>query len=419
MPLVQSPSKKAFQKNVKTEMEANPDKKDRAQNLAIAYSIQRKNRKKMAEGGVVSFGPDRFPHKTGRYANGGMAEMPEPTIQTIGKELYLDEDEKASDKEAANDRKTMFKMADGGPIQKPQQPSQPQPTSADEFVAGFKKASGYYTGGKILKEEMPDETNPRAGMEHSMDHDEDESEMERHRDRSMKMAKGGMFKRKMMADGGFAEPEWDDAGTLGFPMLEQENDPDEYSKEGIINYADGGEVDGDGHYRRVGKMPPHRYAKGGMTAEEDREIVEPTSQRLGEQDALDEMEYPMSYHGEGQGEYEAGRSFKQENPSIADTIRMKYMSRGGRAMMASGGYANEEAIDKGLDQNAIEHTNYMYKLNRQLADNEQFSEMNALQDIDYNDDERDDGGMDSRDIPMDRYDMVDEIRRKYARNRAI
>ena len=88
-------------------------------------------------------------------------------------------------------------------------------------------------------------------------------------------------------------------------------------------------------------------------------------------------------------------------------------------MMASGGYANEEAIDKGLDQNAVEHTNYMYKLNRQLADNEDYSEMNALQDIDMAQDDRDDGGQDSRDIPMDRYDMVDEIRKKYARNRSI
>jgi hypothetical protein len=493
MPLIQSPSKKAFQKNVKTEMEANPSKKDRAQNLAIAYGVQRKNRK--AKGGVVSFGPDRHPHSTGRYAEGGMAEMPEPVIQTIGKELYLDEDEKASDKEASRDHKDMYRVgdksyaeggsvdsdasvasaqydkpgkrdlgagytasiagpktahlhkegkyldtvhpsdierrvaehkkgnyADGGQIQRPQPPTPPQPTSMDDFVSGFKKATHYYSGGKILHDEMPDETDPRAGMERSMDHDEMESEAERHRDQSMKMAHGGMYRRKM-AEGGFAEPEWAGAGTLGFPMMEQENDPDEYSKEGIINYARGGDVamrDAHrGHYNEVREMPAHMYAMGGMTAEEQREMPEPTSQRLGEEDYLDDMEMPISRHGAGQGEYEASRSFAQENPSIADTIRKKYMASGGRAMMASGGYANEEAIDKGLDQNAVEHTNYMYKLNRQLADNEDYSEMNALQDIDMAQDDRDDGGQDSRDIPMDRYDMVDEIRKKYARNRSI
>lgn len=412
MPLIQSDKKKDLQKNIKTEMEANPGKKNRAQNLAIAYSTQRRNRK--AKGGVVSFGPNRHPNQTEEmlpinypksnkfsYAEGGTAETPEPIIQSVGKELYLDEDEKKSDSEAAHDRKTMFKMADGGSIQKPQSPTPPQPTSADDFVAGFKKASGYYTGGKILKEEMPDETDPRAGYEPSMDQDEEESEMERDRDRSMRMAKGGMYRRKM-ADGGFAEPEWKGAGTLGFPMMEQMNDPDEYSKEGIINYADGGEVDNE--RRRPPMMPPHRYAHGGMSAPE---IIEPTSQRLGEEDGLDEAEYPMSYHGEGQGEYEAGRSFSQENPSIADSIRRKYMASGGMA-------DNPEMEDKGLDQNAIEHTNYMYKLNRQLGDHEMYSEMSALNDLE----DPDSDGMDTRDIPMDRYDMVDSIRRKYAK-RAI
>ena len=53
MPLIQSKSKKAFKKNVETEMDANPGKENRAQNLAIAYSIKRKNSKKMAQGGRV------------------------------------------------------------------------------------------------------------------------------------------------------------------------------------------------------------------------------------------------------------------------------------------------------------------------------------------------------------------------------
>jgi hypothetical protein len=52
MPLMKKASKKAFQHNVKAEMEAHPDK--RKQDLAIAYSVQRKAKKKMAEGGAVS-----------------------------------------------------------------------------------------------------------------------------------------------------------------------------------------------------------------------------------------------------------------------------------------------------------------------------------------------------------------------------
>lgn len=63
MPLIQSPSKKAFQKNVETEMNANPGKSNRAQNLAIAYSTMRKNKgKKMAMGGEMESGYEDMPH---------------------------------------------------------------------------------------------------------------------------------------------------------------------------------------------------------------------------------------------------------------------------------------------------------------------------------------------------------------------
>jgi len=51
MPLIQGKSKKAFKENMETEMDAGKPQK---QALAIAYSVQRKNKaKKMAEGGEV------------------------------------------------------------------------------------------------------------------------------------------------------------------------------------------------------------------------------------------------------------------------------------------------------------------------------------------------------------------------------
>lgn len=51
MPLIKGKSKKDFSKNVATEMDAGKPQK---QSLAIAYSIKRKNAKKMYEGGRVS-----------------------------------------------------------------------------------------------------------------------------------------------------------------------------------------------------------------------------------------------------------------------------------------------------------------------------------------------------------------------------
>lgn len=54
MPLIKKSSKKAFEHNVKAEMDANPSPKDRAQNLAIAYSVQKQAKKKhMAKGGMM------------------------------------------------------------------------------------------------------------------------------------------------------------------------------------------------------------------------------------------------------------------------------------------------------------------------------------------------------------------------------
>lgn len=52
MPLIHGKSSKAFQHNVKAEMEAHPGPSHRAQNLAIAYAIKRKAQHK-AHGGMV------------------------------------------------------------------------------------------------------------------------------------------------------------------------------------------------------------------------------------------------------------------------------------------------------------------------------------------------------------------------------
>lgn len=50
MPLLQGKSERSFKKNVETEMKAG---KPQDQSLAIAYSVKRKNKKKMAQGGKV------------------------------------------------------------------------------------------------------------------------------------------------------------------------------------------------------------------------------------------------------------------------------------------------------------------------------------------------------------------------------
>jgi len=68
MPLIHGKSKKAFEHNVKAEMEAHPGPEHRAQNLAIAYSVKRKaQKKKMAEGGEISAHDEKRPMPNDAY----------------------------------------------------------------------------------------------------------------------------------------------------------------------------------------------------------------------------------------------------------------------------------------------------------------------------------------------------------------
>lgn len=86
MPLIHRKSKEALQKNIKTEMDANPGKSNRAQNLAIAYNTQKMagKKKRMSGGGKVDankpreslmvedgVGSSESEPNLSRYADGG------------------------------------------------------------------------------------------------------------------------------------------------------------------------------------------------------------------------------------------------------------------------------------------------------------------------------------------------------------
>lgn len=83
MPLIHGKSKKAFEKNVSTEMHSGKPQK---QSLAIAYNIQRQAKKKAAKGGVAHELPE-VEHEEGstadrilarkKMAQGGMVDLKE------------------------------------------------------------------------------------------------------------------------------------------------------------------------------------------------------------------------------------------------------------------------------------------------------------------------------------------------------
>lgn len=149
MPLIQGASKKARQKNIETEMEANPAPADRKQNLAIAYAVQKKNRrKKMAQGGLVEANTEKRPMPDQSKPNkrpGASKEMPSATREQMttendardsldetmlrgaatqhGQEISDDtsEPEGMTDINKARSDRNMNMMADGGQIKRKQE----------------------------------------------------------------------------------------------------------------------------------------------------------------------------------------------------------------------------------------------------------------------------------------------------------
>lgn len=109
---MRSPSKKALQSNIETEMNANPSPKDRKQNLAIAYSVQRQNKK--ANGGMMKCAHGgRAMCNMGCYAEGGEAmEMKAEPMSDMEQDQ-----EPMSMSDAIMHKRSMKKMAQGGVVE--------------------------------------------------------------------------------------------------------------------------------------------------------------------------------------------------------------------------------------------------------------------------------------------------------------
>lgn len=108
MPLMKSKSKKAFEHNIKAEMDAGKPQK---QALAIAYNVKRHAAKKMAHGGIAGHPVDNThlgePHHKHnfmkspssisqalmhKYAEGGMVEDAESDLEAQDEFPSMDED---------------------------------------------------------------------------------------------------------------------------------------------------------------------------------------------------------------------------------------------------------------------------------------------------------------------------------------
>ena len=227
MPLFKGSSKKAFEHNIKAEMNAG---KPQPQALAIAYSVKRKHPKKMAEGGTVAAKTESRPMPSKRYND--------------SRDLMQNDHETPPAHSGWTDR-TPEKAASSGPRPKMQPINAPKMAASSVFKARPADALG-----RALK----------ADEAHLEQHDAPASPKEQppKRDDELRPNRQGpaVHKMKMMAEGGPVPherhleeygPEAEEDEVEHPAGLESDNDEMAPAKDEFMadHFAEGGDVDED------------------------------------------------------------------------------------------------------------------------------------------------------------------------------
>lgn len=184
MPLIQGKSKKSFEKNMEIEMK---NGKPKDQSLAIAYSVQKKNKKKMSLGGAVDS---------------------TPSTSVSPEEDKMDAEHEHNDECWVDGE---CKMADGGTVSAADE-SRPMPdnTYADRNEAmrqkkGSASPESWTADGMDTESEGSKDMEPKTGAKVNWQDDEEET-LDNHYD-SIADAIIAKRKAKMMADGGMVDLE--------------------------------------------------------------------------------------------------------------------------------------------------------------------------------------------------------------------
>lgn len=382
MPLIKSGSKKALKKNIEVEMEAHPAKKDRKQDLAIAFSVQRKNKaKKMAEGGSVSASDEKRP-------------MPDQKADD-SKMVSRNAVDKPAHDDSWTDRSTVAQA------QKPSltRLSQPKMVGSDAFSVRSREEADKDL---MRMDSMPPES-PKAqppGM-----YNEEEA--------SKKGPSVPALKMKRMAEGGHVSleigkgPEEDE---LEHPEgLEEDADQMSPARDEYMagHFADGGPVYQGSSRSRSRPDPivvhddsaPAKYKPSAMSAPSHPPMAAPDE----DHPINDTSGYAMGGHVENMSEEE-----EEHHMSIAAAIMAK------RDRMAKAGSDSDEdsmmhmAEGGELDSNAEESPNQYYKQNQAALKENYDSDM---EDVSQPSDSNEDGDMREEDSENKR-DMISSIRSK-------
>lgn len=243
MPLIQGKSKKAFKENVSTEMDAGKPQK---QSLAIAFSVQRKNKKKkMALGGAV----ETPVHSKDYDRNPGTPAK------------------KADDRREAESEYMSKDWSEGSaPARKPDDERLPK----DEYMAGH-----FAKGGPV---------NPKLQQAHAAHRPMHPMDLMDDDERASSIADAIMEKRHRMAEGGIAG---ETLGTkIGYPGSPKPK-----------AYADGGMVDLERNSEEEGSTPYDTMnAEAGMKEQYDDSQLSP--------DPMDSNETGDSREDESENEHD-------------------------------------------------------------------------------------------------------------------
>jgi hypothetical protein len=356
---MQSSSKKAFKKNVETEMDANPGKDKRSQNLAIAYSVQRKNKKtkKMAYGGKAendnnpgtpAAKPDNRRLNKDDYMSGDWAGGPDlvrkPDDQQRPKSAYLDTNDWSD-----GEKPSRKPFADGGTVTS--KPNTPRPSQMS-------------TESKDLNDRAA-----RQGMTHEQMAEMYEQEAAKHR---------------MYANGGIVDEDGSQAQQDGYPGTPAAKPDDDRRPKSA--YIDTDQWSDD-------ELPSRKpFAKGGMVRGDhnarlsDRDEARSTSMPSQKMPSLNPSELMTA---------------QQRANATAEAVmksRKKNMDDGGEVDIQANG--DEEGSSPYDDMNA-----------------------DAVENGEYDDSQLSDQPMDSNqtgdDIESDVHDLVDTIRKKLMAKRQM
>lgn len=391
MPLIPSKSKKAFSKNIETEMHAGKPQK---QSIAIAYSVKKKAGKKYAKGGMV---------------NESAASEHRPMPEEKDKDAAM-VSRNSGDKAPKNDswvgRPTVSQAQSNNgrmvkPIKRPSMvPSNAFSTRMYDEEADLQSSAktGPYDAQPPQHddEEGPDRQGPKV------------SDMQdEHSTKRKPYAKGGQVQS---SDYSHKANKYED-DLLDIPPSEDEGDMLAMSHNEVGADRHGDEVPDMEHEHNNGRKP---YASGGQVMPPAREdkgwgavIMKAAGGEVTERaEHLDSQEPIHESHPDSQED----EIMHAASIAAAIMAKRRMMAKGGE-ILSHGSMESDDSSQADLSRNADEDANEEDQSSFNALRKENYNESEGLAQLDSPSDSNEDG----RDIDHDKRDMLSDIRAKMKR----